>query len=121
MLSLSFFIGFVEFSLHNLFIAILGSFITSLYSWQDYVEVEEKASFAEVEVRGKEGGTTDGDIEPPYPLTDEEEEMEDGDLVKMWRQEAVLAKKIDKICRALFPFLFIIFNLIYWIHYQVIT
>lgn len=85
------------------------------------MEVEEKRSAAEAEVRGKGGGTTGGDIEPPYPLTDEEEEMEDGDLVKAWRQEAVLAKRIDKTCRALFPFLFIIFNLIYWIHYQVIT
>ncbi|KAK4325598.1 hypothetical protein Pmani_003840 [Petrolisthes manimaculis] len=88
----------------------------------DFVEVEEKGSLSEAEGRDKGGGgKEDEDSELPYPPTDEEEEMVDEDLVRTWREEAVLAKRIDKTCRALFPFLFIIFNLIYWIHYQVIT
>ncbi|XP_045581084.2 glycine receptor subunit alpha-2 isoform X2 [Procambarus clarkii] len=42
-------------------------------------------------------------------------------LPSLWRQEAVLAKRIDKTCRALFPALFILFNLVYWLYYQVFT
>ncbi|KAK8748389.1 hypothetical protein OTU49_016117, partial [Cherax quadricarinatus] len=42
-------------------------------------------------------------------------------LPSLWRQEAVLAKRIDKTCRALFPVLFILFNLVYWLYYQVFT
>lgn len=42
-------------------------------------------------------------------------------LPSLWKQEAVFAKRIDKMCRALFPAMFIIFNLIYWLYYQVYT
>lgn len=42
-------------------------------------------------------------------------------LPSLWQQEAVFAKKIDKTCRALFPAMFIFFNLIYWLYYQVLT
>ena len=42
-------------------------------------------------------------------------------LPSLWQQEVVFAKKIDKTCRALFPAMFIFFNLIYWLHYQVLT
>lgn len=42
-------------------------------------------------------------------------------LPTLWRQEAVFAKRIDKTCRALFPAMFIVFNLVYWLYYQVFT
>lgn len=42
-------------------------------------------------------------------------------LPALWKQEAVFAKRIDKTCRALFPAMFVIFNLIYWLYYQVFT
>lgn len=42
-------------------------------------------------------------------------------LPSLWKQEAVFAKRIDKACRALFPAMFIIFNLIYWLYYEVYT
>lgn len=40
-------------------------------------------------------------------------------LPSLWHKEARLAKRIDKTCRILFPILFIIFNLIYWLYYLV--
>ncbi|KAG7175710.1 Glycine receptor subunit beta-type 4-like 3, partial [Homarus americanus] len=36
-----------------------------------------------------------------------------------WRREADLAKKIDQTSRAVFPLLFVAFNLAYWVYYQV--
>ncbi|XP_042212159.1 glycine receptor subunit beta-type 4-like [Homarus americanus] len=42
-------------------------------------------------------------------------------LPSLWRKEAMLAKRIDKTCRALFPALFILFNLVYWLYYQVFS
>ncbi|XP_050730981.1 glycine receptor subunit alpha-2-like [Eriocheir sinensis] len=42
-------------------------------------------------------------------------------LPTLWKQEAVFAKRIDKTCRALFPAMFVVFNLIYWLYYQVFT
>ena len=42
-------------------------------------------------------------------------------LPSHWQHEVHIAKLIDKICRALFPVMFIFFNLIYWLYYQVLT
>lgn len=38
-----------------------------------------------------------------------------------WRKEAELAKRIDQTSRAVFPLLFVAFNLIYWLYYQVLV
>lgn len=66
-----------------------------------------------------------------YDLEDEDEVVQSHNhghsdagltcLPSLWKQEAVFAKRIDKTCRALFPAMFIVFNLIYWLYYQVYT
>ncbi|XP_071545915.1 uncharacterized protein [Panulirus ornatus] len=42
-------------------------------------------------------------------------------LPPRWRQQVLLAKRIDKVCRAVFPALFLLFNLVYWLYYQALT
>ncbi|XP_042856873.1 glycine receptor subunit alpha-2-like isoform X2 [Penaeus japonicus] len=42
-------------------------------------------------------------------------------LPSRWKKEAVLAKRIDKICRAVFPIMFILFNIVYWDYYEVLA
>ncbi|XP_037776054.1 glycine receptor subunit alpha-4-like isoform X1 [Penaeus monodon] len=42
-------------------------------------------------------------------------------LPSRWKKEAVLAKRIDKICRAVFPIMFVLFNIVYWDYYEVLT
>lgn len=66
-----------------------------------------------------------------YGLEDEDEAVQNHNdchsdagltcLPTLWKQEAIFAKRIDKTCRALFPVMFIIFNIIYWVYYQVFT
>ncbi|XP_045133826.1 glycine receptor subunit alpha-4-like isoform X3 [Portunus trituberculatus] len=64
-----------------------------------------------------------------YDLDEEEEAVQSQGLSDAgitclpshWQHEAHIAKLIDKICRALFPVMFIFFNLIYWLYYQVLT
>lgn len=42
-------------------------------------------------------------------------------LPSRWKKEAVLAKRIDKICRAVFPIMFVLFNIAYWDYYEVLA
>ncbi|XP_068209550.1 glycine receptor subunit alpha-4-like [Palaemon carinicauda] len=47
-------------------------------------------------------------------------DIELSSLPLRWQKEALLAKKIDKICRAVFPVTFGIFNIVYWVYFKVL-
>ena len=47
-------------------------------------------------------------------------DLELSTLPTRWREEAMLAKRIDKISRGLFPIMFALFNIIYWVYYKVL-
>ncbi|XP_066950646.1 glycine receptor subunit alpha-4-like [Macrobrachium rosenbergii] len=47
-------------------------------------------------------------------------DLELSSLPLRWKQEALLAKKIDKICRAVFPITFGVFNVVYWVYFKVL-
>lgn len=51
---------------------------------------------------------------PPPPKTDEKSDKE----IQAYK---ILAKKIDRRCRVIFPILFLIFNCLYWSKYKFLS
>jgi hypothetical protein len=66
-----------------------------------------------------EGSSGDDSASPPkIPMPDKDENVGYNELVRtgfMYSHKALL---IDKNCRVLFPFAFLVFNVIYWLSYM---
>ncbi|XP_042209574.1 glycine receptor subunit alpha-3-like [Homarus americanus] len=104
------FLALVEFTLVN----YLGRHKRRFLFWSTYShpqQAQRLTSFGSstkgVVTVEADGSSVEGVTRPCMPVA--------------WRREADLAKKIDQTSRAVFPLLFVAFNLAYWVYYQVLV